>query len=161
MRRRARAADERHGELRLVDVPRVVGGREDLRLVDVVDFYRFKYPCLGDVSDAAFRHNGNRDRRLDAFYHRGIAHARDAAGRADIGGDAFERHDGACAGGLGDFRLFGRCHVHYHAALEHLRKVAVQFLSVAHKSLLVVPKDASIIPRRGLEAEIGNSLPQS
>ena len=52
--------------------------------------------------------------------HLGVAHAGDAAIAADVGGDAFERHDGAGAGLFGDLRLFGRDDVHDDAALEHL-----------------------------------------
>ena len=40
--------------------------------------------------------------------------------RADVGGNALERHHRAGAGVLGDLRLLGRDHVHDHAALEHL-----------------------------------------
>ena len=134
----APSPNERHGELRLVDVPRVVGGGEHLRLVDVVDLDGLEDARLGDVPDAALRHDGNRDGGLDALDHRGVAHARHAARRADVGGDALERHHGARAGRLGDLRLLGRRHVHDHPALEHLREVAVQFLSVFHFLLLVV-----------------------
>ena len=53
---------------------------------------------------------------------------RHAAGRADVGGDALERHDGAGAGGLGDVGLLGRGDVHDDAALQHLGELAVQGL---------------------------------
>ena len=37
----------------------------------------------------------------------GVAHAGDAALRADVGGNALERHDGDGAGIFGDARLLG------------------------------------------------------
>ena len=124
----ARSADKGHRELRLVDVPNVVGGRKHLRFVDVVDFDCLKNSRLGNVPDAALRHHGNGYGVLDALYHRRIAHARYAARRADVRRYALKRHHRARSGRLGDLRLLRRRHVHYHTALEHLRKVAVQFL---------------------------------
>ena len=95
--------------------------------------YRAKRNIINTYkSDAALRHHRNRHRRLDALDHRGVAHARNASRRAYVGRDALERHHGARARLLGDLRLLWRSHVHYHAALEHLREVAVQFLPVCH-----------------------------
>ena len=68
----------------------------------------------------AFAITGNRDRLLDLADLVGIRHARDAALRPDVGGDALERHDRARARVLRDPRLLGRRDVHDHAALEHL-----------------------------------------
>ena len=110
----------------------VVGGRKDFRLVDIVDFYRFENPRFRDVADTALGHDRNRHDILYSLDHCGVAHARDAARRADVGGDALERHHGARAGRLGDFRLLGRRHIHYDAALEHLGEIAVEFLPVGH-----------------------------
>jgi hypothetical protein len=56
----------------------------------------------------------------DPLDHRRVAHPGDAAGRADVGRDALEGHDGDGAGVLGDLRLVGRDDVHDDAALEHL-----------------------------------------
>ena len=50
----------------------------------------------------------------------GVAHPGDAAGGADVGRHALERHDGDGAGILGDVRVVGRDDVHDDAALEHL-----------------------------------------
>ena len=50
----------------------------------------------------------------------GIGHAGDAAGLADVGRDALERHHGDGAGILGDLGLIGRDDIHDDAALEHL-----------------------------------------
>ena len=63
---------------------------------------------------------GMRDRVHDPLDHRRVAHAGDAAGRADVGRHALERHDGDGAGVLGDLRLLGGDDVHDDAALEHL-----------------------------------------
>ena len=121
----ARAADKWHVELRLVDVPHVVGGRKHLRLVDVVDLDCLEDTRLGDVSDAAFRHHRNGNCVLNPLDHRGVAHARDAARRADVGRDALKRHHGARTGLFGDLRLLRRRHVHDNPALQHLREVSV------------------------------------
>ena len=114
------AADERHGELPLVDVVLEVGGSQHLRLVDVVDLERLEDLRLGEVADAALRHHRDRDRLLDRADHLRVGHARDAALDADVGGDALERHDGDRARIFGDARLLGVHDVHDHPALEHL-----------------------------------------
>ena len=119
------AADERHGELPLVDVVLEVGRRQHLGLVDVVDLERLQDLRLGEVADAALGHHRDRDRLLDALDHVGVGHARDAAVAADVGRDALERHHGAGAGLLGDLRLLGVDDVHDHAALEHLGEAAL------------------------------------
>ena len=56
----------------------------------------------------------------------GVAHAGHAAGRADVGGDALERHNGRGAGGLGDAGLLGGGDVHDDAAFQHLGELAVE-----------------------------------
>ena len=103
-----RAAHERHRELPLVDVVRLVGRSQHLGLVDVVDAERLQHLRLGEVADAALRHDRDRDRLLDALDHRRVAHARDAAVAADVGGHALERHHRDRAGVLGDLRLLAR-----------------------------------------------------
>ena len=55
-----------------------------------------------------------------------VAHARHAAGGADIGRDAFQRHDGHGAGLLGDAGVLGGDNVHDDPALEHLRQTGLQ-----------------------------------
>ena len=55
--------------------------------------------------------------------HGRVAHAGHAAGRADVGGDALEGHDGARARLLGDVCLLGRGDVHDDAALQHLGQI--------------------------------------
>ena len=124
------AADEGDVEAGLVDVVPVVRGRENLALVDVVNLDGLQNLRLRKMADAAFRHHRDGDGVLDALNHLRVAHPRHAARRADIRGDALERHDGAGARSLGDFRLLGRGDVHNHAALEHLGKIFVQFVTV-------------------------------
>src|SRR4051812_17716386 len=115
-----RAAHERDAERPLVDVVGLVGRREDLGLVDVVDLERLEHLRLGEVADARLGHDRDGHGLLDALDHEWVAHAGDAAVAADVGRDALERHHGGCAGVLGDLRLVGVDHVHDHAALEHL-----------------------------------------
>src|SRR6185312_9719433 len=78
------AADERHLELPLVDVVRLVGRGEDLGLVDVVDLERLQHLRLGEVADARLRHHGDGDGGLDLVDLRGVRHAGHAAVRADV-----------------------------------------------------------------------------
>ncbi len=114
------AADERHLEVPLVDVVGLVGRREHLGLVDVVDLERLEHAGLHEVPDPRLRHHRDADRLLDARDHLRIGHAGHAAVAADVGGHALERHHRARARVLGDLRLLGRDDVHDDAALEHL-----------------------------------------
>lgn len=123
----AGAADKRHVKLGLVDVINVIGGGENLGLVDVIDLDGLQDLRLDNVTDAALGHDGDGDGLLDALDHLGIAHTRDAACGTDVGRDALESHDGAGACLLGDACLLGSGDVHDDAALEHLRELAVEF----------------------------------
>ena len=96
------AAHERDLEGVLVDVVALVGRGQDLGLVDVVDAQRLEDLRLDEVADAGLGHDGDRHRRHDPLDHLGIGHAGDAAGGADVGRDALERHHGDGAGFLGD-----------------------------------------------------------
>ena len=109
----------------LVDVVRLVGRREHLALVDVVDAERLEHLGLGEVADAALGHHRDGDRGLDALDHRRVAHAGDAAVAADVGGHPLERHHRDRAGVLGDLGLLGRDDVHDHAAAQHLGQAAL------------------------------------
>ena len=122
----ASAADERHVELGLIDVVRVIGRGQHLGLVDVVDVDGLQHLGLHEVADAALGHNGDGHGLLDALDHLRVAHAGHTASGTDVGGDTLERHDGASARLLGDMRLLGRGDVHDDAALQHLGKLAVQ-----------------------------------
>ena len=88
-----RPAHERHHEVPLVHVERLVGRRQDFAFVDVVDAERLQDLCLHEVADAHLRHDRDRDRRHDLFDLVQVRHARDAAFAADVGRHAFERHD--------------------------------------------------------------------
>ena len=120
-----RAAHEGDLERVLVDVMRLVGGSEHLRLVDVVDLERLEHLGLREVADARFRHHRDRHRFLDLLDHLGARHPRDAAGGADVGRDPLQRHHRDRPGLLGDPRLLGGGDVHDHPALEHLGKPAL------------------------------------
>ena len=113
-----------------VDMVDVVGGGEDLGLIDVVDVDGLQNARLGDMADAHFRHDRDGDSFLDALDHGRVAHTAHAARRTDVRGDALERHHRAGAGILGDFRLFRGGDVHDDAALEHLGEVPVEFRAI-------------------------------
>lgn len=104
----------------LVDVVYVVGGRQDLGLVDVVHPERLEDLRLDEVADASLGHDRDGDGGLDRLDDGRVGHARDAAVAADVGGHALERHDGDGAGLLGDAGFFGRGDVHDDALFEHL-----------------------------------------
>ena len=104
----------------LVDVVRLVGRGEDLRLVDVVDAERLEDLGLDEMADPGLGHDRDRDRLHDPVDHRRVAHPGDATGGADVGRHALEGHHGDGAGVLGDLGLVGRDDVHDDAALEHL-----------------------------------------
>ena len=103
----------------------VVGGREYLGLVDVVDAELLQYLRLDEVTDAGLRHDGDRDGVDDAVDHVGVAHPRDAALSANVGGHPLECHDGDRPGILGDLGLVGGDDVHDDAAFEHLGEAAL------------------------------------
>ena len=119
------AAHERHGEAPLVDVVRLVGRGEHLALVDVVDAERFEDLRLGEVADAALRHDRDGHGLLDRLDGRRVAHAGDTAVAADVGRDPLERHDRDRAGVLGDRRLLGVDDVHDDTAAHHLGQAAL------------------------------------
>ena len=100
--------------------------RDSFGFVDVVDVDGLEDLRLGEVPDAAFRHDGDGDGRLDALDHGRVAHAGHAAGRADVGRDALECHDGRSAGILGNAGLLGSGDVHDDAAFQHLGELAVE-----------------------------------
>ena len=120
------AADEGRVEGVLVDVVEFVGGGEDFGLVDEVDREGFENLGFDEVADAGLGHDGDADGLLDGFDHAGMRHAGHAALCADHGGNAFERHDGDCAGLLGDDGLVDVHDVHDDAALEHLCEAGLQ-----------------------------------
>src|SRR5690606_20027879 len=78
-----------------------------------------------EVPGARLRHDGDRDRGDDVIDEVGVAHARHTALRADVGGNALERHDGDGARVFRDARLLGGDDIHDHPALEHLGEAAL------------------------------------
>ena len=120
-----RPAHERDGERVLVDVVAVVGRREHLGLVDVVDLEVLQHLRLDEVADPGLRHHRDRHGLDDRGDQVGIAHPRDTALRPDVGRDALERHHRDRAGVLGDLRLLGGDDVHDDAALQHVRETAL------------------------------------
>ena len=86
---------------------RVVGGREHLALVDVVDLERLEDLRLDEVADAALGHHRDGHGLLDLADLVRVGHAGDAALHADVGRHALERHHRDGAGLLGDARLLG------------------------------------------------------
>ena len=72
------------------------------------------------MTDAAFGHDRDGDALHDLLHELWRAHPRHAAGFADVGRYALQRHDGDRAGVFGDFGLVGGDHVHDDAALQHL-----------------------------------------
>ncbi len=118
------AADEGYGEVFFEDVEEGVGGGEDFGFVDHVDAEFLEDLGFGEVADAAFGHDGNGDAVDDGFDHFGVAHAAHTALGADVGGDAFEGHDGDGSGVFGDGGLFVVGDVHDDAAFLHLGKSA-------------------------------------
>ncbi len=122
----AGAADEGRGEGVLVDVEGLVGGGEDLGLVDEVDAELLQDLGLGEVADAGLGHDGDGDGVDDLLDELGVGHAGDAAFGADHGGHALERHDGDGAGLFGDARLLDVHDVHDDATLEHLGQAGLE-----------------------------------
>ncbi len=121
----AAAADERHLEVPLVDVVRLVGRRQHLGFVDVVDAQRLQHLRLDEVADAHLGHDRDAHRVHDALDDLRVGHAGHAAAGADVGRHPFERHDGAGPGLLRDRGVLRRDDVHDDAALEHLRQAAL------------------------------------
>ena len=65
---------EGHVKLGLVDVIDIVGRREYLALVDIVNLDSLQDLCLGNMADTALSHYRNADSLLDSLYHLGVTH---------------------------------------------------------------------------------------
>mmetsp|Transcript_4852 Transcript_4852/g.14875 ORF Transcript_4852/g.14875 Transcript_4852/m.14875 type:complete len:214 (-) Transcript_4852:506-1147(-) len=96
---------------------RLVGGGEDLGLVDAVHPERLEQARLVKVPYPRLCHHGKRGRAHDVLDHRGVGGARDAAVALDVGGDALEGHHGDGARLLRDPGLLPVHHVHDDATL--------------------------------------------
>ena len=128
----------------LGDVVRLVGRGEHLGLVDVVDAEGLQHLRLDEVADAGLGHDRDGDRGDDALDHVGVAHAGDAALRADVGGHPLQRHDGDRAGVLGDLGLLGGDDVHDDAALELLGHAALDAVGAGGRG--AVGRDHGMLP---------------
>ena len=120
------AADEGHVEGELLDVVALVGGRQHLGLVDVVDLERLQDLGLGEVADPGLGHHRDRNRLLDPLDHRRVGHPGDAAVAADVSRNPLEGHHRAGTGLLGDLRLLRGDHVHDHPAFQHLGQTGLE-----------------------------------
>ena len=145
------AAHERDLEVPLVDVVGLVGGGQDLGLVDVVDLERLEHLRLGEVADAGLGHDRDGHRLLDAVDQQRVRHAGHAAVAADVGRHALERHHRGRPGVLGDLRLLGVDDVHDHAALEHLGQAGLdaECRFVAHPQIRIAAGSAATCPIPG------------
>ena len=106
----------------LVDVMRLIGRGENFGFIDVVDAKLFQNLRFDKMADAAFGHNRDGHGFHDFADHFRRGHAGDAALGADLGGNAFERHDGDGASLFGNLRLFDGDDVHDDAAFKHFGK---------------------------------------
>ena len=143
----ARAADEGRGEGVLVDVVGLVGGGEDLALVDEVDAELLQNLRLGKVADAGLGHDRDGDGLDDLLDEAGLGHAGHAALGADHGRHALQSHDGGGAGLFGDAGLLDVHHVHDDAALEHLGQADFQAQAGSGKTLVSIRFGHVLRPR--------------
>ena len=134
----AGAADEGCLEGVLVDVVGLVGGGEDLGLIDEVDAELLQDLGFGEVADAGLGHDGDGYRRDDALDEFGAGHAGHAALGADHGGNALQSHDRDGARLFGDAGLLHVHHVHDDAALEHLRQADLESEAGSRKALVPI-----------------------
>ena len=98
------AAHERDVERALVDVVGLVGGGEDLRLVDAVDLERLEHLALVEVADARLGHHGDRARLHHVDDHVRVWGKGGRRGRGEDG----ERGRGGGGGGGGRGRGGGK-----------------------------------------------------
>ncbi|KAI6757807.1 hypothetical protein HG531_003632 [Fusarium graminearum] len=119
------SADKGDAEGALFDVALVVGGGENLGLVDVVDAKGLEDLTLYKVTDTGLGHDGDGNGILDLLDHGGVGHAGDTTVLADVGGDTLEGHDGAGTGFFGNASLLSVYDVHDDTALEHLSETGL------------------------------------
>ena len=124
----------------LPDVIFLVGGGQHFAFVDKVDFERLQNLGLGKMSDAGFGHYGDAHRLHNFTNDARRSHARHASIFANVGGHAFEGHDGAGSRLFGDARLIGGGDVHDDAALQHFGQ--------AHFHAPLICRRASVIVTR-------------
>ena len=107
----------------------LVGGGEDLGLVDEVHPEGLKHLGFGEVTDPALGHDRDGDRLDDLGDAVGVGHAGDATLPPDVGRNPFQCHDGDGTGLLGNAGLIRRGDVHDDAALQHLGQAALDPVS--------------------------------
>ena len=134
----ARSANKGRGEGVLVDVVGLVGGGEDLGLVDEVYAELLENLGLGKVADAGLGHHWDRNRGNDLLDECRLGHAGDAPLGANHRRDAFEGHDRGCSGLFGDAGLLDVHHIHDDAALEHLGQADLEAQAGAAKTSVSV-----------------------
>ncbi len=128
---------------------RLVGRREHLGLVDVVDTEMLQHLRLDHVTDPRLRHDRDGDRTDDRLDHLRVAHACDATIAADVGGHALEGHDRDRTSLLSDTRLLDVDDVHDDAALEHVGESALHTLRAGDRRLTVaVASRGHAVPSR-------------
>lgn len=128
-------ADEGDLEVSLVDVVELVGGGQNLGLVNVINTNLLDDLGLDKVADSALGHDGDRNASHDLLDHSGVGHSSDSSVGSDVGGDLLKSHDGNSTGLLGNLGLLGVDNVHDDAALEHLGQTGLQ-LELLLKRLL-------------------------
>src|SRR5215813_10096767 len=119
-------ANKRHLEWLFVDVMLLVGGGQDLALIDEIHAQRFEDLGFDKMADADFCHHGNSNCGHDFSNSFWRGHSSNAAFGPDVGGHSLECHDRNSAGFLGYQRLLGSSNVHYHATLEHFGQTGLQ-----------------------------------
>ena len=115
----ARAADEWRLEGVLVNVVLFVGGSEHFGLVDVVDADLLQDLRLGEVSDAALGHHGDRNRAMICLMSLGLAMRETPPSARMMAGTRSSAMTATGAGLFGDFGLRDAHDVHDDSALEH------------------------------------------
>ena len=106
----------------LVDVVGFICRGEHLGFVDVVHAERFKYLRFHKMTDAALCHDRNADRFHDLQDEFWVTHTGNAAIRADISGNAFQRHHRNRSSIFSNLCLIRRDHIHDHTPLKHFRE---------------------------------------
>jgi len=74
------------------------------------------------MTNAALGHHRNGNGVHDLEDHFRVTHTRHTPIGTDIGGNAFQRHNGARAGVFSYFGVLGVDHIHDHPAFQHLRQ---------------------------------------
>ena len=126
----SRATDKRCLELCLINMIYIISRRQNFGFINIINLDRLQQLRLYEMSDTAFCHDRNADCFLDPFDHFRVTHAGNTTGGADICRDTLQSHYSAGTGCFCDLCLLRCGNVHDHAALEHLGKIFVQFVTV-------------------------------